>query len=215
MLVDLCGLPKETRYCVIPVKKMIMRGGNSLYLRKSNIFHSLKDIKGVSVWNCVSQEDSSLEDSNTTGRKSLDAILHHNIWICVGAAAVLCELWKPNIVAAVSQSNSLSEKENGHIMGKDGCLLIVQSLQRKRHSTISEPLSISGDMPVCGRQGGKDENEFRPIWIVCPPVLFSSSCLGVSRRVNADTDKRHLKWVWIHNDLLLLFSLIWWESWNI
>ena len=92
MLVDLCGLPKETRYCVIPVKKMIMRGGNSLYLSKSNIFHSLKNIKGVSVWNCVSQEDSSLEDSTTTGRKSLCAILHHNIWIHVGAAAVLCEL---------------------------------------------------------------------------------------------------------------------------
>ena len=53
---------------------------------------SLKDIKGVSVWNCVSQEDSSLEDSTTTGRKSLDATLHPNIWICVGAAAVLCEL---------------------------------------------------------------------------------------------------------------------------
>ena len=51
MLVDLCGLPKETRYCVIPVKKMIMRGGNSLYLRKSNIFNSLKNIKEVSVWN--------------------------------------------------------------------------------------------------------------------------------------------------------------------
>ena len=56
MLVDLYGLPKETRYCVIPVKKMIMRGGSSLYLRKSNIFHSLKNIKGVSVWNCVPQE---------------------------------------------------------------------------------------------------------------------------------------------------------------
>ena len=92
MLVDLCGLPKETRYCVIPVKKMIMRGGSSLYLSKSNIFHSLENIKEVSVWNCVSQEESSLEDSTTTGRKSLDAILHHNIWICVGAAAVLCEL---------------------------------------------------------------------------------------------------------------------------
>ena len=92
-------------------------------------------------------------------------------------------------MAAVSQSNSLSEKENGHIMGKDVCLLIIQSLQRKRHSTISEPLSISGDMPVCGRQGGKDENEFRPIWIVCPSVLFPSSCLAVSRRVNADADK--------------------------
>ena len=194
---------------------MIMRGGSSLYLSKSNIFHSLENIKEVSVWNCVSQEDSSLEDSTTTGRKSLDATLHPNIWICVGAAAVLCELWKPNIVAAVSQCNSLSEKENGHIISKDGCLLIIQSLQRKRHSTISEPLSISGDMPVCGRQGGKNENEFRPIWIVCPSVLFSSSCLAVSRRVNADTDKRHLKWVWIHNDLLLLFSFIWWESWNI
>lgn len=178
---------------MIPVKKMIMRGGNNLYLRKSNIFHSLKDIKGISVWNCVSQEESSLEDS-TTGRKSLDATLHHNIWIHVAAAAVLCELWKPNIVAAVSQSNSLSEKENGHIISKDGCLLIIQSLQRKR-SIISEPLSISGDMSGCGRQGEKDVNEFRPIWIVCPPVLFSSSCLGVSRRVNADTDKRHLRWV--------------------
>ena len=87
MLVDLYGLPKETRYCVIPVKKMIMRGGNSLYLSKSNIFHSLENIKEVSVWNCVSQEDST-----TTGRKSLDATLHHNIWIHVGAAAVLCEL---------------------------------------------------------------------------------------------------------------------------
>ena len=214
MLVDLYGLPKETRYCVIPVKKMIMRGGSSLYLRKSNIFHSLKNIKGVRVWNCESQEDNSLEDSTTTGRKSICATLHHNIWIYVGAAAVLCELWKPNIVAAVSQSNSLSERENGHIISKDGCLLIIQSLQRKR-SIISESLSISGDMSGCGRQGEKDVNEFQPIWIVCPPVLFSSSCLGVSRRVNADTDKRHLKWVWIHNDLLLLFSFIWWELWNI
>ena len=97
-------------------------------------------------------------------------------------------------MAAVSQSNSLSEKENGHIISKDGCLLIIQSLQRKR-SIISEPLSISGDMSGCGRQGEKDVNEFRPIWIVCPSVLFSSSCLTVSRRVNADTDKRHLKWV--------------------
>ena len=77
---------------MIPVKKMIMRGGSSLYLRKSNIFHSLKNIKGVRVWNCESQEDNSLEDSTTTGRKSLDAALHHNIWIHVGAAAVLCEL---------------------------------------------------------------------------------------------------------------------------
>ena len=91
-------------------------------------------------------------------------------------------------MAAESQSNSLSEKENGHIMGNSGCLLIIRSLQRKR-SIISEPLSISEDMPVCGRQGGKDENEFRPIWIVCPSVLFSSSCLAVSRRVNADADK--------------------------
>ena len=37
-------------------------------------------------------EESSLEDSTTTGRKSLCATLHHNIWIHVGAAAVLCEL---------------------------------------------------------------------------------------------------------------------------
>ena len=47
MLVDLYGLPKETRYCVIPVKKMIMRGGSSLYLSKSNIFHSLKTSKNL------------------------------------------------------------------------------------------------------------------------------------------------------------------------
>ena len=82
MLLDLCGLPKETRYCVIPVKKMIMRGGSSLYLRKSNIFHSLKNMR-----NCVSQGDNT-----SACRKSLDATLHLNIWICVGAAAVLCEL---------------------------------------------------------------------------------------------------------------------------
>ena len=51
-----------------------------------------ENIKELSEWNCVSQEDSSLEDSTTTGRKSLCATLHHNIWICVGAAAVFCEL---------------------------------------------------------------------------------------------------------------------------
>ena len=37
---NLWGLPRETKYCVIPVKKIIMRGGKSLYLKKSNILEN-------------------------------------------------------------------------------------------------------------------------------------------------------------------------------
>ena len=39
----LWGFPRDTRYCVIPVKKMIIRGGKSRYLKKSNIFTSWKE----------------------------------------------------------------------------------------------------------------------------------------------------------------------------
>ena len=36
----------------------------------------------------------------------------------------------------------------------------------------------------------KMKTSSQQIWIVCPSVLFSSSCLVVSRRVNADADKK-------------------------
>ena len=44
---NLWGLPRETKYCVIPVKNTIIRGGKSLYLKKSNILENTETAKQI------------------------------------------------------------------------------------------------------------------------------------------------------------------------